>query len=224
MRIILSVIAVFTFNLILSQNVSDKVKQNYIVKAQKVITKTDTITQYELAEVSLSSFYTDEYKKYMWYRAIVAKVYPYTNLVKEIVAIYDTTYASIDTKKGKRKYRNSEYEKLKEKFGYFVSKLQHTEGKVFCKLIHRETGLTVYEITHKYLGGPKAFMWQGISIVGGADLKYEYDKVDEDGIIIEKIMEEISSGQMLVMKTPYLIPQKKSKEKKKIKNTNVVAK
>jgi len=229
MRIILSVIAVFSYQLILSQNVSDKVKQNnYIIRTQKVITKTDTITQFELAELSLNSSFTEEYKKYMWYKAIVAKVYPYTNLVKEMVAMYDTTFAAIDSKKYKRKYRNAEYEKLEEKFGYFVSKLQHTEGKVFCKLIQRETGLTVYDIAQKYLGGPKAFMWQSISRVCGADLKYEYDKKDEDGIVIEKIMEEIAEGKMLVMKKPYFVPQKKkkadSKNDKKSTNKNVVSK
>lgn len=150
----------------------------------------------------------------MWYKAIVAKVYPYTNLVKELVAMYDTTFNSFDSGKNKKKYRKEEYDKLNDKFGYFVSTLQRTEGKIFCKLIHRETGLTVYDITQKYLGGTKAFMWQSISRICGADLKYEYNKEDEDGIIIEKIVGEIANGKMLVMQKPYFIPKKKIKHKK----------
>lgn len=217
--ILFSCIASLSF----SQNTKDKEKENYIVRSHKIITGTDTITQHELLSFSVASSYSEEYKKYTWYRAMVAKFYPYTQLIKEMIVMYDSSFSGIDSKKERRKYRDAEFEKMKEQFGYFISTLQHTEGRIFCKMIHRETRLTSYEITRKYLGGPKAFLWQGISVLGGADLKYKYNPGDEDGVVLEKIFTEINEGKFFVLKKPYFIPKKKN-EKAEGKNVTVVRK
>jgi hypothetical protein len=110
-------------------------------------------------------------------------------------------------------------------------KMSIDEGQYLIKLVHRECGITAYEVITKYLGGTKTFMWQTLSRLGGADLKLKYDPEGDD-VVMEDIMKKVEKGEIKIKKLkidPDAIEKKeaaeaaakrlKKDEKKKKKNS-----
>ena len=62
-----------------------------------------------------------------------------------------------------------------------------TQGKLLIKLIDRETDQTSYELVKELRGGFRAFFWQSIARLFGANLKDTYDKEGEDMMVEELI-------------------------------------
>lgn len=60
--------------------------------------------------------------------------------------------------------------------------LTYSEGKILCKLIHRETGLTVYQIISKYQNKINANLWYKILKLYNGNIKITYNpnKIKED--------------------------------------------
>ncbi|MBX7095327.1 MAG: DUF4294 domain-containing protein, partial [Flavobacteriales bacterium] len=140
-----------------------KVKPGY---AGVSIVKGDTIRNYMLEDITVvasDSAYKAKYDRYVRY---IRRAYPYAMLAKQIATEMDTDLLQVNSKKQSKKMVKEEYEALKEKFTDGIKILTVNEGKVLMKLIYRETGMTAYELTDKYLGTGKAFMWQAISRSG----------------------------------------------------------
>jgi hypothetical protein len=57
--------------------------------------------------------------------------------------------------------------------------LTTSQGKVLIKLIHRETGKDTYSLLKNYRGNITAWYWQGLAKVFTADLKSEYNPVED---------------------------------------------
>ena len=53
--------------------------------------------------------------------------------------------------------------------------LTTTEGKIFCKLMYRATGKTVYDIIKELRGGWSAFWWDVKGNIAEIDLKKPYN-------------------------------------------------
>lgn len=154
----------------------------------------------------------DEYrKKFNKYRYYVLYTLPYARMAKELTLRYDDDLSDFGRKREKKKYLRHETEELKDRFSSAVKKMSVNQGKVLCKLIYRETGMTAYEIIDKYLGGTKAFMWQMVSKTGGADLKLTFDPKEGDDKVIEDVMKQVEAGKL----KPHAIPEKKVDPKNK---------
>ena len=77
-----------------------------------------------------------------------------------------------------------------------IKKMSQTSGRVLVKLIDRETGESSYEIIKEMRGGFKAFVYQGVGKLYGADLKVRYDpKENEEDEMIERIVQMIIAGK-----------------------------
>ena len=61
--------------------------------------------------------------------------------------------------------------------------MTRTEGRVFLKLIARETDYTAYEVIREFRGGFVAGFWQGVGRLFGHNLKTGYDKEQEDRVL-----------------------------------------
>ena len=62
-----------------------------------------------------------------------------------------------------------------------------SQGKLLIKLIDRETEHTSYDLVKELRGGFRAFFWQSVARLFGANLKDTYDKDGEDQIVEELI-------------------------------------
>jgi len=68
-----------------------------------------------------------------------------------------------------------------------LKKMTLSQGKLLIKLIDRETDQTSYELVKELRGGFRAFFWQSIARLFGANLKDTYDKEGEDMMVEELI-------------------------------------
>jgi len=71
-----------------------------------------------------------------------------------------------------------------------LKKLTKTEGRILIKLIHRQTGETMYELIKEYRSGWKAFWYNSTANMFRLSLKKEY-KPGEEGLdfIVEDILQ-----------------------------------
>ena len=66
--------------------------------------------------------------------------------------------------------------------------MTRTQGRVFIKLIARETDQTAFEVIREFRGGFVASFWQGIGRLFGHNLKTEYGEAEEDRVLEQIIV------------------------------------
>lgn len=171
------------------------------VRQYRVIQGTDTLFTAELPEFDIVASSKDYKIKYAYTKRLVLKSIALANYIRDLSHEIDNNLASLDKRKQKRKYLKSEKEKLFDTFSEIVKDMSENEGRVFNKLVYRQSGTTTYSIIEKFLGSGKAFMWQAISRVGGANLKETYDPYYQDRLI-EEVMLQIDAGKLRIPRLP----------------------
>ncbi len=115
-----------------------------------------------------------EKKYYYWYRKKVHKAYPFAKQTATILKEIDENLKKIKSKRKKRKYIRKAQKYLNEEFKDQLKKLTRTEGKILIRLIHRQTGETVFDLIKKYRSGWKAFWYDSTAKIFKLSLKKEY--------------------------------------------------
>lgn len=152
----------------------------------------DSLKEYESAAVSV---YSDDYlKKYNRFKRIIVKVYPYALHAADVIDEIDQNAESINRRRKKNKFYRQSYHDLKEEFKYFILDLYTSEGQMLMKLIHRETGMTVYDISNKYRGRQKAEMFNLMAKIWDQDLHVKFEPDSGDDKIAETVIQDIQSG------------------------------
>src|SRR5262245_35259062 len=123
------------------------------------------------------------------------KVYPYARLLAVKLNEINTHLATIQTKKERKKYMKQAEEQLKKDFEKDLKNFSESQGRVFTKLIDRETGHSSYDLIKDLRGSVKAFFWQNFALVFGQKLKARYDPNGEDAVI-EGIVQQIEEGKL----------------------------
>lgn len=157
----------------------------------------DTIAVIDLPDlVIMDDVYRKKYNDHLWY---IKRMYPYAKLISQITNDFDEDLDDLDKRKDRRKYIDKQKELAMAQFEDAVKKMSINEGKYLVKLIHRECGMTAYDVISKYIGGTKTFLWQTASRLGGADLKIKYDPKGDDKMM-EEIVTKIEKGEIKVKK------------------------
>lgn len=131
------------------------------------------------------------------YRRMVSKmrrIYPLAQHAKELFAQYEKDVAELDKKRQIKKYGKTAHDKLMSDFEFIIRDMYVSDGQLLTKLIHRETGMTVYDIVKKYRGGVQATWYQGIGKFFDQNMKTTYDPEKEDWLI-EYVAKEIEAGK-----------------------------
>lgn len=150
---------------------------------------------------------------YRKYRYRVKKMYPFAIYAVDLLTSLDEDITDEEVSKSAKKDAKKANNQLKEDFRQTILDMSQTDGDVLCKLIHRETGMTAYEIIKKYRGGVKALYWQSLAKLGGADLKQTFDpNVD---LALNRVMKDVDSGKISVPSEPKLVTKEERKAKKK---------
>lgn len=160
----------------------------------------DSLPLYQLPEFTIVDKISTYQKKFESTKRYVLKCIALANYIRDISNEIDETVAAKGKKRDKKKYLKGEREKLFASFSDIVKDMSQKEGMYFNKLVYRQTGKTTFDIIQKYQGSGKAFMWQAVSRLGGANLKLTYDPYYSDKVI-EDVMKQIESGKL---KTPRL--------------------
>lgn len=131
------------------------------------------------------------------YRRMVYKMrrmYPLAQHAKELFAQYEKDIAELEKKRQIKKYGKTAHDKLMSDFEFIIRDMYVSDGQLLTKLIHRETGMTIFDIVKKYRGGVQATWYQGIGKFFDQNIKTVYDPEKEDWLI-EYIAKEIEAGK-----------------------------
>ena len=119
------------------------------------------------------------YQKYLRLVRNVKKTLPYAKLAAFRLQMMEDNLNQLKTKRARTKYIKQTEKAVKEDFMKDLQNLSKTQGLLLMKLIHRETGLTTFEILKHYRGSASTLFWQSLAKFYGSDTKVTYDPVED---------------------------------------------
>ncbi|WBL24493.1 DUF4294 domain-containing protein [Zunongwangia sp. HGR-M22] len=129
-------------------------------------------------------------RRYLILRRKTRKVYPYAKLAAERLIALNERLESIKSKRDRKKYTKIVQNYIEDQFAEELKKMTHTEGQILVKLIHRQTGVTTFELIKELKSGWRAFWYNTTASLFEISLKEEYDPVNnEEDYIIEDILQ-----------------------------------
>ncbi|MCB9225429.1 MAG: DUF4294 domain-containing protein [Crocinitomicaceae bacterium] len=151
----------------------------------------DSLKMYESDPVPIYS--KDYMRQYNRYKRIIVKVYPYALYASDVLYLLEADSEDLSKERKKKKFYKQAYQDLKTDFKFVFMDLYTSEGRMLMKLVHRETGMTVYEIAEKYRGKKSAAVFNAMGKIWDQDVKIKYDPLGEDKIA-EHVIQDIESG------------------------------
>lgn len=136
----------------------------------------------------------DEKLRYYILRRKTLKVYPYAKLAAERLTELNDSLLKITKKNKKRKYTKEVQKYVEGEFSDELKKLTRTEGQILIKLIHRQTGITAFDLVKQLRNGWRAFWYNTTAKMFDISIKEEFhpDMVHED-YLIEDILQRAFS-------------------------------
>ncbi|EAS19647.1 hypothetical protein BBFL7_00193 [Flavobacteria bacterium BBFL7] len=138
----------------------------------------DSLSAIELDRVMLlqSLKFDSRYEniRYQIIKRKVKKVWPYAKLAAERLTELDRRLASLEYESDKKKYTKIVQRYVEEEFTTELKKLTTTEGQILIKLLHRQTGMTTFELLKQLRSGWSAFWFKNAASIFDIDLKAEY--------------------------------------------------
>ena len=152
------------------------------------------ITNYTCVIAAPKSFHSEK-ERIQWdkLKKDVKKAYPYAVMAKMKLEEMDAQLALVKGEKARKDFTEKCEKELTSQFSEDMKNLSYTQGKILFKLMDRETGSTTYQIIKERRGSFSAFMWQGVAVVFGNNLKSDYDPTGDDAKI-EEVVCLIESG------------------------------
>ncbi|HTL83028.1 MAG TPA: DUF4294 domain-containing protein [Bacteroidia bacterium] len=123
----------------------------------------------------------------------VKKAYPYAVMAKMKLQEMDAQLALLTSESDRKDFEKKCQDELVAQFESDMRNMTSAQATILFKLMDRETSLTTYDIIKDYRGGLQAFMWQGVAVLFGNNLKYEYDPTGVDAPI-EQVVNLIELG------------------------------
>ena len=190
--IVLLLIYIIGINSYSQEEVLIKKDSSYIYK-DYIIFEGDTVV-IELDEVKLLNklkFKTSyDRRYYAWFRKKTLNAYPYAKLAAERLSVLNKRLEHIDSKHKKKAYTKRVQKYMEGEFTEQLKKLTRTEGRILIKLIHRQTGITTFDLIKEIRSGWKAFWYNGTAKLFKLSLKLEYDPANvEEDFLIEDILQ-----------------------------------
>ena len=137
-------------------------------------------------------------KRYLIIRRKTIKVYPYAKLAAERLQALNERINSLESERDKRRYTKLIQKYIEEEFSEELKKLTRTEGQILVKLIHRQTGITTFELIKELRNGWRAFWFNSTARLFDISLKEEFDPLNnkEDYLIEDVLQRNFQSGNL----------------------------
>ena len=160
-----------------------------------IMIKGDSIPSESIDLKEITVFPSIEFKniedkiKYYIIKRKTLKVYPYAILASKRLTELNKRLPLIKTRARKKKYTKIVERYIEKEFSDELKKLTMTEGQILIKLVHRETGETVYRLIKKLRNGFRAFSYSSLAKLFNISLKEAYDPINivEDAMIEDVI-------------------------------------
>ena len=157
-----------------------------------IMIKGDSIPSESINLKEITVFPSIEFKniedkiKYYIIKRKTLKVYPYAILASKRLTELNKRLPLIKNRARKKKYTKIVERYIETEFSDELKKLTRTEGQILIKLVHRETGETVYRLIKKLRNGFRAFSYSSLAKLFNISLKEAYDPIN----IVEDVMIE----------------------------------
>lgn len=173
-------------------------QMGYILTEQDSILN-DTIQLPEIIISKGQKMNPEELKQFQILQNRVYKVYPYAKLAAERLTALNNGMARLKTNREKKKYFKIVEDYLNNEFEARLKKLSRKQGQILVKLVHRQTGITTYELIKTLKSGFKAFVSNTTANLFDISLKEEYKPYDvnEDYLIETILVRAFESGRLV---------------------------
>ena len=203
MKKIFGIILIIFPLLLFSQNPKNKqsLDDYYIIKNDSLTIPLDEVLVLDKRDFNSKK----ERRYYYWYYKKVQRAYPFAKMASDTLLHINEELAGIKSKRKRKKKIKSIQEYMEGEFTEQLKKLTKTEGRILIKLIHRQTGETMYELIKEYRSGWKAFWYNSTANMFRLSLKKEY-KPGEEGLdfIVEDILQRSFINGSLIKQEPKL--------------------
>ena len=164
----------FIFSISLSQEISSDNENEYIRISGDTIVK-GSIGLNEVLLLPKRPFKnSEEIRRYLILKRKTLKVYDYAILASDRLNSLNVRLSTIKSKRQKKRYTRLVEKFLKEELTEELSKLTRSEGAILIKLIHRQTGITPYELIKDLRNGISAFFYNTTAKFFDMNLKTEF--------------------------------------------------
>ncbi len=175
----------------------DTTSMGYFIKDNDTIFK-DTI---QLDEIIIFKGKVDveSQKQFTLLKNRVYRTYPYAKLASERLTALNRGMASLKTNKEKKKYFKIVEDYLNNEFEAQLKKLSRKQGQILIKLIHRQTGITTYDLVKSLKSGWTAFWSNTTARMFDLNLKTQYlpYQVNEDYLIETILVRSFESNRLI---------------------------
>ncbi|WP_410488905.1 MULTISPECIES: DUF4294 domain-containing protein [Algibacter] len=141
--------------------------------------------------------------RYLILRRKTLKVYPYAKMAADRLDSLTKHLATLTKNREKKKYTKKIQKYIEGEFSDELKKMSRTEGQILVKLIHRQTGITTFELVKELRNGWRAFWYNTTASMFDISLKREFDPENEkEDYLIEDILQRnFQSGRLVRQKS-----------------------
>jgi hypothetical protein len=199
----MKIIKFHLFLFFISISINAQVIQKDSTSSAFIATETDTIfkdtIQLEEIVIFKGKIDVESRKQFELLRNRVYKTYPYAKLASERLTALNRGMKSLKTNKEKKKYFKIVEDYLNNEFEAKLKKLSRKQGQILIKLIHRQTGITTYELVKTLKSGWTAFWSNTTAKMFDLSLKTQYApyQVNEDYLIETILVRAFESGRLI---------------------------
>lgn len=141
---------------------------------------------------------TSEKKYYYWYYKKVQKAYPFAKLASDELTKINKDLVNISSKRKRKKHIKKIQTYMEGEFTDQLKTLTRTEGRILLKLVHRQTGETMFELIKEYRSSWNAFWYNSTANLFKLSLKSQYHpESDPLDFIVEDILQRSFSNGSL---------------------------
>jgi len=145
----------------------------------------------------------DERRKYLILKRRTLKVYPYARLAADRLYVLNRRLDSIPTKRKRNVYTKRIQKYVEGEFTDELKKLTRSEGRILIKLIHRQTGMTTFELVKELRTGWRAFWYNTTASIYDISLKSEFRPYEDiEDYYIEDILQRAFQEGVLEVQHP----------------------
>lgn len=145
-----------------------------------------------------------EYKKYLILKRKTRKVYPYAKMAADTLTNLVADLKDYKKKRHQKKHIRRMQRFLQKKFTPELKKMTRTEGQILVKLIHRQTGITMFDLIKEYKSGFNAFFYEKTASLFNISLKRTFNPVAvyEDYLIEDVLERSFQDDKLVRQKSP----------------------
>ena len=148
---------------------------------------------------------SEEIRKYLILKRKTIKVYPYSVMASKRLNSLNERLLSIKTKRQRKRYTKMVQKFLENELTPELSKLTQSEGQILIKLIHRQTGISTYNLIKRLRNGIRAFIYNTTAKFFNMNLKVEFNPENYiTDYYIEDILQRGIRDKVIEYNKPYI--------------------